>query len=70
MAKVEIRVYHVMDIYYNESDMESVEALIEEYKAKGWSDENYDYGHREFDSCVQLTKYNKRKRKKLKSINQ
>lgn len=66
---VMIKGWQVIDIYYNEDDIEQVEKLIEQFKLKGYSDEQWDNsGTTEFDGCVQMTKLNNPRKVNLNKI--
>jgi hypothetical protein len=66
MSKIEIRRWDVLDIYFNETDIEKVEVLVNDYLSKGWEDPQWDEGGCGFDSCVQLQKHHKIKTKRIK----
>lgn len=67
MAKIQIRKWHVLDLYFNEVNEKEVEELVKEYVKKGWRIEDLDYASvRGYDSSYQLMKWDIIKNKKIK----
>jgi hypothetical protein len=66
MSKIEIRKWHVLDIYYKNEDREEAMKLVVEYTYNGWSLENEDdAGNKDYDGVFQLMKHDKIKSKRI-----
>ena len=53
---MEVRKWHVVDIFYNDYEAEEAAKMVKHYQRRGYSLESQDAGE-PFDNCDQLIKW-------------
>lgn len=53
---MEVRNWHVKDIYFNECERDNAVSHVERMKKSGWRLESEDMGSDEYDYCFQMMK--------------
>ena len=65
--KMQVSKWDVIDIYFKDSNEKEAMELVDSYISKGWIEQHYESACLEdYDSCIQLMYFHKRKIKKIK----